>query len=441
MITESCAAWTLVACSSQGDRWPYCPRGTRGQYVLALWRTRPLLLVLWHTGLVPFQPLCATGSLWHGNNRPSVGTQSSGAPRITLVERHCVIPVANSLEDGKASFFAIGRIGNKQIPVRPARAPGRTVARQQDVAHSSASGGIVSQPPSWPYQEPPQRQPSRPSFTPSSYPNFTPTSQRPAPSSGGRAPQNSPPRAPHKSPRKRNAVLAIALAIAGIFLIGLVASALHSSDKSALAGSAATVKASSTAANAITKAADACDKRPPASGDSYVRTVTPGTSAQARQLSGRWAWDHASNKCLTSVQMVLATAPLSAGHCTQVGYVADNPGYDPNATPPAPLTKVAAQAGPACQTAAPPAPAQTTPALAQSVPAAAPAAAPATTPAAAPAPPAATTPAACSPLSDEGTCYEPGEYCRDSDHGMSGVAGDGKSIACENNDGWRWEPV
>ena len=56
-------------------------------------------------------------------------------------------------------------------------------------------------------------------------------------------------------------------------------------------------------------------------------------------------------------------------------------------------------------------------------------------------PPPSPTPASCHPLSDEGTCYEPGEYCRDSDHGASGVAGDGKRIVCEDNDGWRWEPV
>jgi hypothetical protein len=61
-----------------------------------------------------------------------------------------------------------------------------------------------------------------------------------------------------------------------------------------------------------------------------------------------------------------------------------------------------------------------------------------TTPAAAPT--SAAVPAGCSPLSDEGTCYEPGEYCRDSDHGASGVAGDGEAITCEDNDGWRWEP-
>jgi hypothetical protein len=51
-----------------------------------------------------------------------------------------------------------------------------------------------------------------------------------------------------------------------------------------------------------------------------------------------------------------------------------------------------------------------------------------------------TTPAGCYPLSDEGTCYEPGEYCRDDDEGMTGVAGDGESIICEYNDGLRWEP-
>jgi surface rod structure-forming protein G len=53
-----------------------------------------------------------------------------------------------------------------------------------------------------------------------------------------------------------------------------------------------------------------------------------------------------------------------------------------------------------------------------------------------------TTPASpsCYPLTNGGNCYEPGEYCRTSDYGTSGVAGDGESITCEDNDGWRWEP-
>jgi hypothetical protein len=51
------------------------------------------------------------------------------------------------------------------------------------------------------------------------------------------------------------------------------------------------------------------------------------------------------------------------------------------------------------------------------------------------------TPSGCYPQTNKGNCYEPGELCRKSDHGASGVAGDGKSIVCQNNDGWRWEPA
>jgi hypothetical protein len=50
-------------------------------------------------------------------------------------------------------------------------------------------------------------------------------------------------------------------------------------------------------------------------------------------------------------------------------------------------------------------------------------------------------PASCHPLSNEGTCYEPGEFCRESDQGVTGVAGDGETIICENNNGLRWEPA
>ncbi|RNI17896.1 hypothetical protein EFY87_18995 [Flexivirga caeni] len=79
-----------------------------------------------------------------------------------------------------------------------------------------------------------------------------------------------------------------------------------------------------------------------------------------------------------------------------------------------------------------PAPREThTPAPAASAPAPSqPALAPATTTVAHP---------ACYPLTNGGNCYEPGEFCRKSDHGMSGIAGDGKRIVCAYNDGWRWE--
>jgi hypothetical protein len=50
-------------------------------------------------------------------------------------------------------------------------------------------------------------------------------------------------------------------------------------------------------------------------------------------------------------------------------------------------------------------------------------------------------PATCHPLTNSGHCYEPGEFCRNSDHGVTGVAGNGETILCEDNNGWRWEPV
>jgi phosphatidylserine/phosphatidylglycerophosphate/cardiolipin synthase-like enzyme len=50
------------------------------------------------------------------------------------------------------------------------------------------------------------------------------------------------------------------------------------------------------------------------------------------------------------------------------------------------------------------------------------------------------TPTGCHPKTNSGNCYKPGELCRDSDHGLSGVAGNGEPIVCDDNNGWRWEP-
>jgi hypothetical protein len=47
----------------------------------------------------------------------------------------------------------------------------------------------------------------------------------------------------------------------------------------------------------------------------------------------------------------------------------------------------------------------------------------------------------CYPLSNSGTCYRPGEFCRNSDHGKAGRTADGEAIICKNNNGWRWEPA
>jgi hypothetical protein len=101
------------------------------------------------------------------------------------------------------------------------------------------------------------------------------------------------------------------------------------------------------------------------------------------------------------------------------------------ATPPAPTAPAPAPTthAPAPTTSAP-APTTQAPAPTKSAPTTPPAAAPSTSAA----------PAGCHPLTNSGKCYEPGEFCRTADHGVSGVAGDGEAITCEDNDGWRWEP-
>jgi cardiolipin synthase A/B len=68
-------------------------------------------------------------------------------------------------------------------------------------------------------------------------------------------------------------------------------------------------------------------------------------------------------------------------------------------------------------------------------------AAPWTPPGASPTPTPTPTRGGCHPRTSTGHCYEPGEYCSDADHGMTGVAGDGETIVCEDVNGWRWEPV
>jgi len=44
----------------------------------------------------------------------------------------------------------------------------------------------------------------------------------------------------------------------------------------------------------------------------------------------------------------------------------------------------------------------------------------------------------CHPLSNSGHCYTAGQFCRDVDHGVTGIAGNGATIVCEDKNGWRW---
>ena len=170
---------------------------------------------------------------------------------------------------------------------------------------------------------------------------------------GGRHQPTARPRRPWPA---RHKILTAVLSFIALFVIFAIAGALGSPKSSApAAGSSPSPKVTRAATaskrvarNALAAAVNACYKRPNASGDIYVRMIVPGLPAQAQQLGGEWAWNHTLNKCQTSVQLTISAAPMTPGNCTQVGYVADNRGYNPNATPARPLKNVVAQAGPAC---------------------------------------------------------------------------------------------
>ncbi len=61
----------------------------------------------------------------------------------------------------------------------------------------------------------------------------------------------------------------------------------------------------------------------------------------------------------------------------------------------------------------------------------------------APAPePTTAAPVGCYPKTDSGNCYSAGEFCRTSDAGVTGVAGNGERIVCRlNGSRYRWEPA
>lgn len=123
------------------------------------------------------------------------------------------------------------------------------------------------------------------------------------------------------------------------------------------------------------------------------------------------------------------TSPIASSSALASAVVSPTVTATSSPTPAVVATKAKARLKPR-KTAAPPTP---TPSTSKAV---APPPPPTTAPAAAP-----STPSGCYPLTNGGNCYEPGEFCRKSDHGASGVAGDGKRIICEDNDGWRWEPA
>jgi phosphatidylserine/phosphatidylglycerophosphate/cardiolipin synthase-like enzyme len=68
-----------------------------------------------------------------------------------------------------------------------------------------------------------------------------------------------------------------------------------------------------------------------------------------------------------------------------------------------------------------------------------PAANPAPGPTAAASHPTSTGANSCTPLTNAGNCYRPGEQCRTADRGSSGIDAAGQPITCREDSGWRWE--
>jgi hypothetical protein len=190
---------------------------------------------------------------------------------------------------------------------------------------------------------------------------------------GIRPPYQGGPQPPRNDRKPRALAIAVAALIVAVIAIGAALDGGHKAVPVAATASAAATTAitpsATTAAPSVTAPAPrdsrtaqahrtakartdsaeaACAARGFASADIYVRWTDPGVPWTAQELGGEWVWNVALGKCLTSVQMEIAASPPGAGNCTQVGYVADNPGYDVNATPAPPLEDVAAETGPAC---------------------------------------------------------------------------------------------
>ena len=170
------------------------------------------------------------------------------------------------------------------------------------------------------------------------------------------------------------------------------------------------------------------------------------------------AYQFAWGKPQTQRGKLLSVSGVSIGLLILViiGSVAGGGSSTPTPIQPSPVASVGpvmAQASPTSSvthkaaTSKSPVPVKSSAAASSSSPAPVHTQAPATTapppaaPTTAPAAPPTTAPAApaCSPLTSGGHCYEPGEFCAAKDHGVTGIAGDGKSITCEDVNGWRWE--
>lgn len=77
--------------------------------------------------------------------------------------------------------------------------------------------------------------------------------------------------------------------------------------------------------------------------DVDVWMKVPGLPDSAQVLGSYGGAD-----CGSTFEMLESTSPTEAGYCTKAAYASDNPGYDADKSPAAPLKKVQLSVGPAC---------------------------------------------------------------------------------------------
>lgn len=78
-------------------------------------------------------------------------------------------------------------------------------------------------------------------------------------------------------------------------------------------------------------------------GDIIERVVDPGQPATAQELGSIDL-----ENCVTAFSEIAKETSTDPGFCSQEAWASDNPHYDVNAVPAAPLKKVQAQAGAGC---------------------------------------------------------------------------------------------
>lgn len=123
-------------------------------------------------------------------------------------------------------------------------------------------------------------------------------------------------------------------------LVLLAACSSSSQPKATVKSQPVVPSVSPTAAPAEDAAIAACAARKAVAGEIILRTIYgTGQPAQAQLLGDQWNWNYTSGECQTGTDFLIAGAPTGPGACTQAALAQDNPAYNLDAVPAAPLQK------------------------------------------------------------------------------------------------------